>query len=394
MVPQLLSNALGSTVKEAAERLALRRQLGAEIRRLKEAGNTKEAERLETLQKNPVMLTAVTEKKADILEMIKNNPVLASTLIGGAGGAAFGGLTSLNRPKEERQTGHNMLTGALAGGALGLGGSLAATRLPKAMFGKPEPVSTPITFPHNGQQVTIDSAKLLSDPSVTKIIDEKSQRNFIQKGIDTAGDGVKSYMSNHPLLSGLMAGDALNSLTRRLGQTGEQRHYPTHAGEAIYKHFSKEKQEGALGKAMSGLGADRINQNIRNMNSGDPFKGLSGEDLDKARDMFSHTRAAVDEVGATDNIFRSARNIYEKFRPSKANPSSLSGYTDTGAPAAGGFNKTLRFMNKRLPTGYRWGARAGLYAGIPAAQYVLGQYGEGNANRQALEDIVQNARVH
>ena len=57
------------------------------------------------------------------MEQIKQHPQIAGTLLGAGGGALLGGATSLAKDPEERQTGNNMLTGALAGAGLGLGGS-------------------------------------------------------------------------------------------------------------------------------------------------------------------------------------------------------------------------------------------------------------------------------
>lgn len=355
-----LNNLLGSTVKEAAEKLALRRMAGIELRRLKEAGKT---------------------KSAGILDTIKENPILASTLIGGAGGAAFGGLSSLGRRKEERQTGHNMLTGALAGGALGLGGSLAATKLPEAMFGPDKSFNMPIKFPLNGKEVELDASQLA---------DSTLRRNPIQRGIDSIGSGLKGYMRNHPLLTALMGVDMASSTARHAGQMGEHPHMPLHGAQSLYDTHVNGKGKDGLGSII-GKSVEEIRDNIHKVNTNTATPELSSA-------LRSNMR------GETNNPIRS---IIDLIKGKKSDPTSMTGYVADAAKdvtdrfgdvsrvagkvkeAPGFGNKVLRQMSQRFSPKTRWGLRGAAYLGLPAAQYVLDEYNSGNAGRDALESLAK-----
>lgn len=63
------------------------------------------------------------------LKWLNENPTAALGLGGAAGGAALGGLSSLAGPRKKKRVLSNMLTGGLAGGALGLGGGALAQGL-------------------------------------------------------------------------------------------------------------------------------------------------------------------------------------------------------------------------------------------------------------------------
>ncbi len=343
---EVLSNLLGSTVKEAAEKLAIRRIAGLEIRRLKEAGKT---------------------KSAGILDTIKENPILASTLIGGAGGAAFGGLSSLGRRKEERQTGHNILTGALAGGALGLGGSMAATKLPEALFGPDKKFNMPIKFPLHGKQVELDAAQLA---------DESLRRNPVQRAADTVGSGIKGYMSNHPILTGLMGIDMLSSTARHAGQMGENPNVPLHGAQSLYDTHVNGKEKGGLGSII-GDSVDDIRNNIHKVNTGTADSKL--------------TSAIRSNIGGETN--NPLRSIIDLIKGKKSDPTSMTGYMADAAgkvkAAPGLGNEALRYMGKRFSPKARWGLRGATYLGLPAAQYVLNEYGSGNKSREALEAMAK-----
>ena len=62
-------------------------------------------------------------------DWVKANPEIGGTLLGAGGGALVGGLSSLSRRPEERDTAGSALTGALAGAGLGLGAGYAIPRL-------------------------------------------------------------------------------------------------------------------------------------------------------------------------------------------------------------------------------------------------------------------------
>lgn len=66
-------------------------------------------------------------------------------LVGAGVGGLLGGLSSLGRPKEERQTLRSMLTGGIAGAGLGLGGGLLAKNWKKIWPGPgPDPGPDPV----------------------------------------------------------------------------------------------------------------------------------------------------------------------------------------------------------------------------------------------------------
>jgi hypothetical protein len=81
---------------------------------------------------------------SDITEYAKANPALTGAAIGAGGGALFGGLSNLAKDPEDRQTGRGLLTGALAGGALGLGVGHLAPKVLGGQFSGQQPLEDPI----------------------------------------------------------------------------------------------------------------------------------------------------------------------------------------------------------------------------------------------------------
>ena len=128
-------------------------------------------------------------------QLIQENPHIAGALLGAGGGAAFGGLTSLARPKHDRQTGGSMLTGALAGAGLGLGGSYLVPYLRG---------DTSVLGPTNEQSQQLQDWNSQAD---------KLKDQYAQTKPSLAG----TFLRDAPLLGAAGAGDvAGNRYVRRM----------------------------------------------------------------------------------------------------------------------------------------------------------------------------------
>lgn len=99
-----------STLPEAIELLAKRAVVMREVRQLQK-------------QAFGFDMSQLKDYGGQAMDYMSQHPQLTGTLAGAGGGALLGGLSSLGKDPEERQTGNSMLTGALAGAGVGLGGS-------------------------------------------------------------------------------------------------------------------------------------------------------------------------------------------------------------------------------------------------------------------------------
>ncbi len=106
-----------STLQEAAELLAKRAVLMREVRQLQKRAFGFDMGQIKD---------QLGSLGGQAMDQIKSHPQIAGTLLGAGGGALLGGLSSLGKDPEERQTGNSMLTGALGGAGLGLGASYLA----------------------------------------------------------------------------------------------------------------------------------------------------------------------------------------------------------------------------------------------------------------------------
>lgn len=144
------------------------------------------------------------------VQSVLSSPELKGGLIGAGVGAVGGGLSSLTAPPERRKTVSNMLTGALAGGAIGAGGTAAYRYFPQA-FNAKATIPSGIKFkgPNGVQEVPADL--LDREPDAAHIAELPTAETLGQKTVGSVRGGISDYKSNHPFLTGAAGADIAGS---------------------------------------------------------------------------------------------------------------------------------------------------------------------------------------
>lgn len=358
---------------------------------------------------------------------LKASPAIGTGLIGAGLGAGYGLASSFGKPEEERRPFSSMLSGALSGGALGAGAGLAGGSIMSYLKNR-QPSAAPEagTFQHNGREYRLkgDASGLLPE------LQSLEERSPVTRGVGTVTDAVKGYASNHPLLATLMGADVASHVVG----TGAEMLPTGRGGAATRGHFLRGlaslKEDGSQFtkskiEAMKNLAdvdpakfhaeyQDVIRKNreipIVDPKAKAPAAGgkpkpvgrVTAQDL---RDVGHRGTGAVRAGG-----IRSLLDIYGFARNKQtANPLTGTGYGDEGkaisgwlqklrlgkqtADRVGGGAQTLLQRAGSLPRptslAGRLGWRGGLYAGLPAAQWYLGQSSAESAARQRIEQLLQ-----
>jgi hypothetical protein len=170
---------------------------------------------------------------SSIGQTISSNPALQKALLGAGAGAAVGGLTSLAKPKKKRKSIRSMLTGALAGGGLGVGAHYLSKALPKS----PETVET---FTHGGRNYELDPKALASNPAALKELNELMSKGTGEGFVGAIESSIGDYKSKHPVLATILGADiATQGLGTLSGMTGVGRYRVTQRPDIIERGISK-----------------------------------------------------------------------------------------------------------------------------------------------------------
>lgn len=205
----LSSHSLEQATELLAKRAAVARLLREKISSDKQADAVQDA--LSNL--NP----AVTDGLSALQRQIQMSPALASTLGGAAVGAGVGGLSSLFAPKEKRQTGRSMVTGAIGGAGLGAGAYLGSRMIPELnKHLRQDPSDLQFKLPGAGLH-KIDKELVSSNPSVIGEIDKLKDKSLLSKAVGATTDAVNSYGKNHPVLATLLGLDAASHTAGTVG---------------------------------------------------------------------------------------------------------------------------------------------------------------------------------
>lgn len=150
------------------------------------------------------------------LKWLNENPTAALGLGGAAGGAALGGLSSLAGPRKKKRVLSSMLTGGLAGGALGLGGGAVAKGLGLGdTFGamkdnftqalKPETIVQPEGAVQQGLAEAPDAATVDRIMENTKPVNNPlaATGGILKDTAGAVGDTATGAMDSHPLSTSL-----------------------------------------------------------------------------------------------------------------------------------------------------------------------------------------------
>ena len=153
--------------------------------------------KLVEMNKEAIDISGIGSSVGDFLS---DNPAVTKALIGAGVGAGFGGLTSAAKPKEKRKTFRSMLTGALAGGGLGLGAHYLSKTLPT-----PSEAST--DFTHGGRTYELDPKALAANPAAMKELNELMAARP-GEGLVSGIQGLGSdYIDKHPILASILGAD-------------------------------------------------------------------------------------------------------------------------------------------------------------------------------------------
>lgn len=214
--------------------------------------------------------------------------------IGGAlGGAAIGGLSSLVGPRKKKRVLSNMLTGGLAGGALGLGGGALAQGLGLgesfgAMKGNISKAIEPVPEIKPQGKVQERIAKAETEKEVAEIAEAIKPVNSAGgaiggMGIDTAkavGNAVKDTTTSHPFATGAvgapLAVGAHAAVNRKAVSSGRARLEPNVPNQGL----------NPLGSSTGVFGLDDGRFGVSVNAAEDAARGIQ-----KAREMATRSKA-------------------------------------------------------------------------------------------------------
>ena len=151
--------------------------------------------KLITMKKESIDLSSIGDT-------LSGNPMLQKALIGAGVGAGIGGVTSMFAPKEKRKSFRSVLTGALAGGGLGVGAHYLGKALPSGGGG-----SGSSSFTHGGNTYALDPKALAANPAAMQELNELMQKTP-GEGVAGAIQGVfGGYAGKHPILASILGAD-------------------------------------------------------------------------------------------------------------------------------------------------------------------------------------------
>jgi hypothetical protein len=145
---------------------------------------------------------------------LSDNPALRTALIGTGIGAGIGGLTSMVSPKEDRKPFRSMLTGALAGGGLGLGAHYLGKAIPGGGSGSK-------TFVHGGRTYELDSKALAANPAAMKELNELMSSQPGETVAGTIKGVTHGYAGKHPILASILGADVASQAVGTMGSMTE-----------------------------------------------------------------------------------------------------------------------------------------------------------------------------
>lgn len=363
------------------------------------------------------------------------HPTAALGLGGAALGGLYGGLTSLGQEPEERQPLSRALTGALAGGAAGIGAGMLHEHLPPLLDGQsthtmPQKENLgPGVFIHNGKKMQInpDTPGL---PDLNQKVHELMSRDPASLGVGQIADWMHSYAKKYPVLAGVAGADAMSHVGGRLAERfnpGGSLN-PQHLAAGVKNRFGD--TSGGL-KAEKGLG-QRLSQMIHNSTPDELQKimagvrsgvGIGGKEPISAeylRHLIEEGTPAGGRLGGFRSLMDVGQNIAKGIFPNyKPDPLLGTGYRNssnvmsgstalatqpntwyhrarTGASqieeAPGMLNRALRGINRiKGPTtpAHRLGGRLGLYGGIPLAMWFAERQNQNAQNNEAVQQLMQ-----
>jgi hypothetical protein len=382
---------VNQTVEEAADALSKRAHIARELQAMDKEGLSLD----------------------DIGGLFKNNPGITATLAGAAGGAGVGGISSLFRNKEDRDTGGSMLTGALAGGALGGGGYLAARH-----FSMPQgrDASGGI-FQQDGETKRLSPEAVKSSPELLTELDSLRDRSWLTRTVGATQNAMGDYIRANPIIAALGFGDAashtLGAASRVSGGTSLA---PKFLREGVMRAIAsgEESKEGLITlRELKGMTDDKLQDLLARVKAGpkhfSDFGGKRvGNDLGSvftAQDIQDLT----DKGGATTrhgaggamrDLFSKAQQAAKKVTGKgllgdKGHSLSGTGYTPSGKRVPsfwkGKFLRALERGPKSLAglgAKGRLGSRAALYGGIPAIMAYLGIAGDESDKENRISEII------
>lgn len=113
------------------------------------------------------------ETLSGIGQTLQNNPTALHALIGAGIGGGAGLASNIFKNDEDKSYMGDALTGALAGGAIGGGGSLLAQNLPKALEPEHSPYEgEPPVFAFKGEQYALNPESIADKPYLKKQIEQ------------------------------------------------------------------------------------------------------------------------------------------------------------------------------------------------------------------------------
>lgn len=265
--------------------------------------------------------TAFAAKQVRTFYEKRSSPGLVSAVGGlaaGAGiGGAIGGLAGLRQDKEERNTPQNILTGAVSGGALGLGGGLLYGKARGLFDEKIQPPEIIAQFP-GGQISTEDIAK---NPQLPQQFIDKTRKTDFQQAVGQAYNLAESAIYNHPILGSIPLIDAV---------LGSNNVFPSAitgtSGEQLYTYLSTlDDKADPVAKILKHVPADELTRHLTRLQRYQLTKNhrtRHGRDFGLLSKPIPVPTKAIDLPQSVDwdvkEFFRQLKNVENPSEPLKA----------------------------------------------------------------------------
>lgn len=423
------------TLNDAVEMLAKRAAVARLLRkREKSAAIDYIQTGLDAINKNKAIQQGMTQ----LQRQIELNPAVATTLLSAAAGAGLGGISSLGASKERRNVGRSMLTGALGGGAAGLGGYMASRFVPEIKQ-QISPKPGPPVFNIGDSKRTIDPEAVKNNPLALAEANKLKERSWLTKGVAGSYDFAKNYVTNHPILSTLLAGDvashavgtAANAVRptpgnrtgvfrKGMGKVFAENAEAGKVWEGADKHLAEYFREAGnsdvasiLRKARAAGPKGTVTIDGRNISVAELKRfydagllpgGIEAGGLDSVADLASSVtggkvrgkdilkRLGIDK--AINYAYTKARSVGDAAdRTGLGKAINQRAGMNVGAEASKGVYKGLKSLTKlRAPQPGSLaglvGSRAALYLGVPAVQEYLRTASRESGNNQKLQQLI------
>ncbi len=391
------------------------------------------------MQKEGTLSDSLQQLGSSAFQTLRDSPTLGAGVLGAGLGGAYGLASNLYGNEERKRPIRGAISGALAGGALGAGAGLAGKQLHSYLQNRPTPTVMPAgRFTMGGKAYDLQPGAEKAMPELSDL----ESRSPVTRAVGGVTDALSGYAKKHPILASIMGVDAASHLVG----TGAEMTNAGRGGSATRGHLDKaikglkpgdgkttmgENEIKGLGRLFSKQRADSVRKSYIELirgGGGISMQGAAakggkpgGRTSINANDLKDVGRAGTGVI--RPGGIRSMLDILETVAGKKNPGQSLdwTGYGDEnkyiGAPikallqklrvnptragrigmgvgnAAQGAIRGLGNLPRPTSGLARLGGRAGLYGGIPALQWYMGQSAQESSARARINELLKQYAV-